>query len=107
MTDEAKAARDAYRKKWRAEHPEKVKEYNRRYWERKAEAKKAAKLQADKPAEAGGTWSNESCRGYLIAAMSGAGHSGDEITAAMDKLTAAFNDIGIDQAAEVWRKWKR
>ena len=51
MTDAAKAAKReynrkyraanreklaAYQKKWSRENPEKVKEYSRRYWERKA-----------------------------------------------------------------------
>ena len=29
--------RRKYLKEWRKQHPEKVKEYNRRYWERKAQ----------------------------------------------------------------------
>lgn len=28
-------ARKAYYRKWRAEHKDKIKEYNRRYWEKK------------------------------------------------------------------------
>lgn len=36
MTDEAKAARRAYLAAWRKKNPERVKEQNRRYWEKKA-----------------------------------------------------------------------
>jgi hypothetical protein len=44
-SDAAVAARRAYQRQWRAKNPDKVKEYNRRLWERKAErlaAEKAA-----------------------------------------------------------------
>lgn len=37
--------RRAYLKKWRAEHPEKVKEYNISYWRRKAE--RAQEMEAE------------------------------------------------------------
>lgn len=40
MTEEAKAAKKAYHKEWRARNKDKIKEYNRRYWE-----KQAAKMQ--------------------------------------------------------------
>ena len=36
MTDEAKAARSAYMRAWRAKNPGKNAEYQRRFWERKA-----------------------------------------------------------------------
>jgi len=36
MNEAAKAARRAYKKKWQQENPDKVKEYQRRYWEKKA-----------------------------------------------------------------------
>lgn len=36
MTDAAKEARRAYEKEWRAKNPDKVRERNRRYWEKKA-----------------------------------------------------------------------
>ena len=44
MTEQAKAARRAYKKEWQRKHPEKVKEYAARYWEKKAAA---AELPAD------------------------------------------------------------
>lgn len=37
VSSEAKRARSEYMKKWRAEHPEKCKEYSAKYWERQAE----------------------------------------------------------------------
>ena len=36
MNDEAKKAKNAYQRKYRAEHPEKTVEYQTRYWNRKA-----------------------------------------------------------------------
>lgn len=44
MTEQAKAARRAYKKEWQRKNPEKVKEYVARYWEKKAAA---AELPAD------------------------------------------------------------
>lgn len=38
MNKSAKEVRNAYHRKWRAEHKAKVSEYNSRYWERKAAA---------------------------------------------------------------------
>ena len=36
MTEEAKAARRAYKKQWRANNKDKIKASTARYWERKA-----------------------------------------------------------------------
>lgn len=36
LSEAAKAARRAYHKEWRAKNKDKVKERNRRYWEKKA-----------------------------------------------------------------------
>lgn len=36
MTDQAKKQRNEYAKKWREANKEKTKEYNQRYWEKKA-----------------------------------------------------------------------
>ena len=47
MTEEAKAARNAYRREWYKKNPEKRKEYETRYW-----AKKAAS-ERQEPAESG------------------------------------------------------
>ena len=37
MTDEARAKRAEYMREWRKKNPEKVREANARYWQRKAE----------------------------------------------------------------------
>lgn len=37
LTEEAKKARNAYRRTWAKNNPDKVKEYTRNYWERKAQ----------------------------------------------------------------------
>lgn len=36
LSEQAKAARKAYYKEWRAKNRDKVREKNRRYWEKKA-----------------------------------------------------------------------
>ena len=46
MTDAARAARNAYKRRWAAENPEKVKAYQSKYWERKA-----AEQERGKPSE--------------------------------------------------------
>ena len=35
MTNKANPARQAYLKKWRKQHPEKISQYNKQYWERR------------------------------------------------------------------------
>ena len=40
MSQEAKKSRNEYYRRWRAANPEKVKEKNRRYWERRAAREK-------------------------------------------------------------------
>ena len=47
MTEAAKAARREYKKKWQRENADKVKEYQARYWDKKAQeaASKAAKAE--------------------------------------------------------------
>lgn len=42
ITEAAKRARREYHNKWRKEHPEKVKEYNNKYWNKKAAEAEAA-----------------------------------------------------------------
>lgn len=37
MTDQAREARREYMKQWRANNQERTREYNRRYWAKKAE----------------------------------------------------------------------
>ena len=36
MTEEARQARNAYLRKWAKDHPEKIREYAARHWEKKA-----------------------------------------------------------------------
>lgn len=43
LSPEAKEARRKYHKEWAAKNPDKVKEINRRYWERKAQAEAAGR----------------------------------------------------------------
>lgn len=50
MDEKAKAVRREYYRRYRAAHPEKVREQNRRYWERKA-AKLRAEQATSKKAE--------------------------------------------------------
>ena len=47
ISDQVKASRAEYYRQWRAKNPEKVREKNRRYWERRA-AKENAKREAVK-----------------------------------------------------------
>lgn len=42
MTEQAAAARRAYKRRWAKENPDKVKAQQERYWQRKAEAIAAA-----------------------------------------------------------------
>lgn len=37
MNEKSKAAMRAYQKAWRRSHPEKIRAYNERYWQKKAE----------------------------------------------------------------------
>lgn len=48
MTEQAKEARRAYRRKWQRDNADKVRAYQARYWERKA-AEAAAEQQTDEP----------------------------------------------------------
>lgn len=55
MTDAAREARNAYRRKWAAEHPDKVREWQVRYWNKKAaQAEAEAKAQEKDNAQGGG-----------------------------------------------------
>lgn len=51
MNEAARKAVNAYNRKWRAEHKDRVKEYNRRYWEKKAKAEKENVAEIVKAAE--------------------------------------------------------
>lgn len=41
MTDEARKARNEYRREWNKKNPDKVRAQHERYWQRKAEKAKA------------------------------------------------------------------
>lgn len=43
MTDKAKEARRAYKRKWAKENPDKIRAQQERYWTKKAEQAEAAK----------------------------------------------------------------
>lgn len=50
MTEQARAARRAYKKEWNRKNRDKVAAAQRRYWERKAQAMQAAQdQQTDEP----------------------------------------------------------
>lgn len=47
LNEQARAARAAYFCEWRRRNPDKVRENNRRYWERRAAKKAQAEQEAD------------------------------------------------------------
>lgn len=51
MTKAAREARRAYKRKWQRENPDKVKEYQRRYWEKQAELAKAVNVSGNEKAQ--------------------------------------------------------
>ena len=51
MTEQAAAARRAYRRKWAKENPDKVKAQQERYWQKRAEQEATAGEPAQAPAE--------------------------------------------------------
>lgn len=52
MTEQAKEARRAYKRKWAKDNPEKVRAYQERYWQRVAEQAKADQERTDQDDEA-------------------------------------------------------
>ena len=44
MSEAAREARNAYKRKWAKENPDKVKAANRRYWEKKAQEAEAMEV---------------------------------------------------------------
>ena len=51
MSEEAMAAKRAYQKKWRASNRERIREYNRLYWERQAQKAKAMESKTNEKAD--------------------------------------------------------
>jgi len=41
MSSAAREAKNAYLRQWKRDHPERIKEYERRYWEKKAQQAEA------------------------------------------------------------------
>ncbi len=62
MTEEAKKARQEYRREWQRKNKDRVKAYNERYWERKAAAMKAAKSQLPPEPDAAETEENKQAK---------------------------------------------
>ena len=50
MTDEAKEARRAYKRKWARENPDKIRAQQERYWSKRAKADTAAQNEAGREA---------------------------------------------------------
>lgn len=51
MTDEARAARNAYRREWSRKNKDKLKEYQERYWAKKAKELYQQKESMEKESE--------------------------------------------------------
>lgn len=49
MTEEARAARNAYKRRWAAENPERVKAYQSKYWAKKAESDRKKAKESEMP----------------------------------------------------------
>lgn len=50
-------------------------------------------------------WSNEACQGYLIAALRAGGKRCKEIEQALDCLYRAFDQISVEEAKQIWKKF--
>ena len=46
-------------------------------------------------------WNNNACRGYCVAALQKAGYTREQIAAVSEELTAAFEEISVDDAARI------
>lgn len=55
MTEAAKEARRAYKRKWARENPDKIRAQQERYWSKRAEADAAAQREAAQEAQAAAT----------------------------------------------------
>lgn len=59
------------------------------------------KTLADAMRETTHIWDNNACKGYCIAAMEAAGYTQEQTAEVLQKMTAAFDDISIDDAARI------
>lgn len=50
-------------------------------------------------------WSNESCRGYCVAAMESAGLDQATIEKVCRGLTQAFDELSVEDAERKWVRW--
>jgi hypothetical protein len=50
-------------------------------------------------------WSNGVCCGYLVRAMENAGFDREHIMSAVRGMHQAFDELTIEEAESVWRKW--
>ena len=46
-------------------------------------------------------WNNESCKGYCITAMKATGHSKEQISEVLEALSAAFDEITVEEAEQI------
>lgn len=49
-----------------------------------------------------GTWSNDACRGYMIAALQDCGQSREGIQQALSCLHEVFDQITVEEAKQLW-----
>ena len=50
-------------------------------------------------------WTNSACLGYCIRAMENAGFDEEHIRSAVRGMNRAFDELTVEEAKEVWRKW--
>lgn len=50
-------------------------------------------------------WTNDACHGYLIRAMENAGFDREHILSAIRGLHQAFDELTVEEAESLWRKW--
>lgn len=53
-----------------------------------------------------GPWSNDACRGYLIAALRMAGKSQEEIAQTLNRLHAVFDLLSVEEAKQIWDNFR-
>ena len=46
-------------------------------------------------------WSNTACRGYTSTAMKATGHSKEQISEVLEALSAAFDEITVEEAEQI------
>ena len=56
---------------------------------------------ADKMMNTVNIWSNAACKGYCTAAMKKAGFSREQIASVLEELTAAFEEIAVEDAEKI------